>query len=67
MINKIKNNLKNIFVDVEGTTIAVSETSHKLNHAVPKPKIIRSLRTVADMERGKFRRMFDRHRVAYGY
>ena len=64
MLNKIKN-LKNIFVDVEGATIPVSETSQKLNQA--KPKIVRSLRTVADMERGKFRRMFDRHKIAYGY
>ena len=66
MINKIKNNLKNIFVDVEGATLAVSETSKKVNKT-PKPKIVRNLRTVADMERGKFRRMFDRHRIAYGY
>ena len=66
MLNKIKN-LKNIFVDVEGANIPVSETSQKLNQAIPKPKIVRSLRTVADMERGRFRRMFDRHKIAYGY
>ena len=66
MLNKIKN-FKNIFVDVEGANIPMSKASQKLNQAIPKPKIIRSLRTVADMERGKFRRMFDRHKVAYGY
>ena len=66
MLNKIKN-FKNIFVDVEGAHIPVSETSQKLNQTQPKSKIIRSLRTVADMERGKFRRMFDRHKIAYGY
>lgn len=66
MLNKIKN-FKNIFVDVEGANIPVSEPSQKLNQTHPKPKIIRSLRTVADMERGKFRRIFDRHKIAYGY
>lgn len=66
MLNKIKN-IKNIFVDVEGATIPVSETSQTLNHVNPKPKIVRNLRTVADMERGKFRRMFNRHKFAYGY
>lgn len=64
MLNKIKN-LKNIFVDVEGATIPVSETSHKLNQ--PAPKIVRSSRSIADIGRGKFRRMFDRHKLAYGY
>ena len=58
-------NLKNIFVDVEGATIPVRETSQNLNQE--KPKITRSFRTIADMERGKFRRMFDRHKIAYGY
>ncbi len=65
MINFIKNNLKNIFVDVEGASIPISRTFQKLNQ--PAPKIARSLRTVADMERGKFRRLFNRHRVAYRY
>jgi len=65
MINNIKNNLKSIFVDVEGATIPVSKTSQKIKQSTPK--IVRNLRTVADMERGKFRRLFNRHSAAYGY
>ena len=67
MTTTFKNFLKNIFVDVEGTQIPVSQPSQKLNSIVPEGNIARSFRTVADMESGKFRRMFDRHKVAFGY
>jgi len=61
MLTEIKNTRKeNMFVDVEGAHIPVSET-------VSATKVIRSFRTVADMESRKFRRLFDRHKVAYRY
>lgn len=61
MITEIKNTRKeNMFVDVEGTHIPVNAT-------VPATKVIRSFRTVADMENRKFRRLFNRHKIAYRY
>ena len=59
MLTEIKNNRKeNIFVDVEGAEIPVNER-------VSVKKVVRSFRTVADMESRKFRRLFDRHKIAY--
>lgn len=61
MLTEIKNNRKeNIFVDREGSHIPVSET-------VSATKVVRSFRTIADMERRKFRTLFDRHKIAYRY
>lgn len=61
MFTAIKNiTKKNIFVDVEGAEIPVKET-----HVTTK--VARSFQTIADMETRKFRRLFDRHKVAFRY
>lgn len=64
MIPTIDITLEYILADTAHAQLTLSEASKKLNEAqsVYKSNIFR---TVGDMEDGKFRRMFNRHRTAY--
>ena len=64
MTTSFNNTLEYILIDRENVEIKLSKASVKLNEAQPVSKRT-NFRTVADMQSGKFRRMFDRHKVAY--
>ena len=66
MIQTIETIEKHKLIDVENTQIILSEASLKLNeeHLI---SIKRSLHTVSEIESGKFRRRFDRHRIAFRF
>ena len=64
MIPTIDNTLEYALVDTENAHITLSEASEKMNKMQPV-SAGRSLHTVGEMEFGKFRRLFDRHRIAY--
>ena len=55
-----------ILADNEDAHITLSKASIALNEAPPVYKSS-TYRTVADMEGGKFRKLFDRHKTAYRY
>ena len=63
MIHTIDNTLENNLIDIENAQIILSEASLKLNQT-QFASIKRSLHTVKEIESGKFRRRFDRHRTA---
>jgi len=65
MIPTFNNTLQYLLIDKENAHIALSKASKKLNEE-PVYKSS-TFRTVGDMERGKFRRLFNRHKVAYRY
>ena len=67
MTPTINNTLEYILVDTANTQITLSPASLQLNEAQPVSNVSRSLRTVGEMERGKFRRMFNRHRTAFRF
>ena len=64
MIPTLNISLEYILADTANAQLTLSETSKQLNEAqsIYTSKVFR---TVGDMEHGKFRRMFDRHRTAY--
>ncbi len=66
MIQTIENIQEYKLIDVENTQIIVSDASLKLNeeHLI---SIKRSLHTVGEIESGKFRRRFNRHRIAFRF
>ena len=64
MIPTIDNTLEYILVDTENAQILLSEASKKMNEAQPA-STRRSQHTVGEMENRKFRRLFDRHHIAY--
>lgn len=61
-----ENTSRYILADTENAQITLSETSKKLNEELSASKSTQFI-TVADMERGKFRRRFDYHRTAYRF
>lgn len=65
MIPTLNNTLQYLLIDTENAQIILSEASKKINEQ-PAYKSS-SFRTVGDMKEGKFRRLFDRHKVAYRY
>ena len=65
MTPSFNNTLEYILIDQENAEIKLSKASVKLNEAQPLKRS--TFRTIADMGEGKFRRMFDRHRVVYRY
>ena len=65
MITTINNTLQNLLIDTENTQIKLSEASKKMNEVTPASGCGRSFHTVGEMERGKFRKMFDRHHAAF--
>ena len=67
MITILNNIPEYKLIDVENAQITISKVSLQLNETQPAFNAGRSMRTMADMGRGKFRRMFDRHSVVYGY
>jgi hypothetical protein len=67
MITILNNIPEYKLIDVENTQITLSAASLKLNEAQPVSNPRRSLHTVAEMESGKFRRRFDRHRTAFRF
>jgi hypothetical protein len=67
MITILNNIPEYKLIDVENTQISLSEASLKLNETKVEFNTKRSMRTVADMESGKFGRRFDRHRTAFRF
>ena len=67
MTTTINNTLKQILIDTENAQIILSKASLELNEAHNVSHTRRSMRTVAEMEGGKFRRMFNRHRTAFRF
>ena len=67
MIPTINHTLEYILVDTANAQITLSEASWKLNEAQPVSHVRRSQHTVAEMESGKFRRLFNRHRTAFRF
>lgn len=65
MLPIINNTLQYILIDTENAQLILSEASKKMNEQ-PAYKSS-SFRTVGDMEHGKFRRLFNRHRTAYRF
>lgn len=51
-----------LFLDVEGAHIPCSEESLQINH---QEQIKRSHIPFSEMKTGKFRKLFDRHTLAY--
>ncbi len=69
MLNYIKK-ISCYLIDVEGAQIPLSEETMKLNISsenTPLATQKKNYRSFAEMEHGKFRRLFNRHRIAYGY
>ena len=60
MIQTLDNTLEYKLMDTENTQIT-------LNTAPGFASIKRSMHTVSEIEGGKFRRRFDRHRTAYKF
>jgi hypothetical protein len=60
MIQTLDNTLGYKLINVENTQITLSAASGFAS-------IKRSLHTVSEIESGKFRRRFDRHRTAYRF
>ncbi len=67
MITILNNIPEYKLIDVENAQITLSPASVKLNETKALSNTRRSLRTVADMESGKFGRRFDRHRTAFRF
>jgi hypothetical protein len=65
MIPTIHTTLQYLLIDTENAQLILSEASKKIN----REPVYKSstFRTVGDMEHGKFRRLFDRHKAAYRY
>jgi hypothetical protein len=66
MIQTLDNTLEYKLIDIENTQITLSAASLKLNEA-QFASIKRSMHTVSEIEGGKFRKRFDRHRTAYKF
>lgn len=63
--NYIKN-IASLLVDVEGAQIPVSAATVQLNCLQTQvAPVIRNSRSIAEIEQGKFRRLFNRHRQVY--
>jgi hypothetical protein len=67
MIPVINPQIEKLLVDAENTHITLSEDSWALNFSGPVTPIKRNTQTVAEMKSGKFRRLFNRHSVAYRF
>lgn len=66
MIPTIHTTLQYLLIDTENAQLILSEASKKMNEEQPAYKSP-GFRTVGDMEHGKFRRLFDRHKAAYRF
>ena len=56
MLHITQNNLKDFLIEVEGADIQIKDVSTDNQQY---------LHTVSDIQTGRFRRLFDRHRKAY--
>jgi hypothetical protein len=56
MLHITENKLKDMLIEVEGADVKISNTSRSK---------VQYLHTIADIQTGRFRKLFDRHRNAY--
>jgi hypothetical protein len=68
MIPVLDAKIEKLLVDVENTYLPLSEEAWAMNQPLQRvfPRK-RNTQTVANMEAGKFRRLFNRHRTAYRF
>jgi hypothetical protein len=68
MIPVLNSKIEKLLVDVENAFLPLSQESWAMNQSsqgvFPRS---RNTQTVANMEAGKFRRLFNRHRTAYRF